>query len=85
MSENSTLYLFMQLIDALYYMQCKALLAHRDLNPDNLLVDQNFDIKITDFGFSTKIFIEKKLKTHFDQKGTTGYMAPEIIDLPNQS
>ena len=48
---------------------------HRDLKLENLLIDQEYKIKLCDFG-SAVIGINKK---HSDICGTYEYLAPEII------
>ena len=86
---------FDQIVDGLYYLHNKLHIAHRDLNPKNLLLDDNFDIKIADFGCcllidTHNIDVQKRLqKLHSNEKlhsnltavavGTLGYIAPEII------
>jgi len=57
----------------------KAGITHRDLKPQNLLMDKYFRLKITDFGLSN-IFeddTEKLMKTTY--VGTKGYQAPELL------
>lgn len=50
--------------------------VHRDLKPENLLFDENFVLKIADFGFSKVV---APSNTMYTQCGTPGYMAPEMF------
>jgi BR serine/threonine kinase len=42
---------FRQMVDALEFLHLHGI-CHRDMKPENLLVDENNNIKISDFGFS---------------------------------
>ena len=50
------------------------------MKPDNILFDQNFNLKLADFGFagSSAQKADGKFTTYC---GTSAYMAPEIISL----
>jgi len=48
--------------------------VHRDLKLENILVDEDLNLKVADFGFAT-FKNTKNLKSY---KGTMTYMAPEI-------
>jgi len=73
MGEEGGRYFLSQMLDVLTFMQGKGV-VHRDLKLENILVTENMDLKVADFGFATYKKIDK-LKSY---RGTMTYMAPEI-------
>lgn len=77
-SENLSRRYFQQLITAVGYCHSRGIF-HRDLKPENLLLDDNFDLRVSDFGlsaFTDQIRPDGLLHTLC---GTPAYVAPEIL------
>ena len=75
LEEEDAKRIFKQIMTALYYCHKKSI-AHRDIKLENILIDDSNNVKLIDFGFSTCIPNEKKIKMFC---GTPSYMAPEIV------
>ena len=67
--------IFKQLIETLQYIHFLGV-VHRDIKPDNILLELNNTIKICDFGISKEIKKGQLLK---DSCGTPAFVAPEIL------
>ena len=52
--------------------------VHRDLKTENIMFNSNFNVKIVDFGFATKIEGNLKNGKHQQYLGTPVYAAPEL-------
>eukprot|EP00252_Welwitschia_mirabilis_P017578 TRINITY_DN3892_c0_g1_i12.p1 TRINITY_DN3892_c0_g1~~TRINITY_DN3892_c0_g1_i12.p1 ORF type:complete len:222 (-),score=32.08 TRINITY_DN3892_c0_g1_i12:1312-1977(-) len=75
LSEGEARKYFHQLINAVDYCHSRNV-YHRDLKPQNLLLDQNGNLKITDFGLSVLRQTDAILSTSC---GSPDYAAPEVI------
>ena len=67
---------FSQILAAVRYCHDTQNVIHRDLKPDNILFDCQYNIKIADFGLSEEFTPGEKLNTFC---GTPEYMAPEVF------
>ncbi|TMW82499.1 hypothetical protein EJD97_005797 [Solanum chilense] len=58
--------------------ECNQKIIHLDIKPHNILLDENFNAKISDFGLS-KLIEKDKSKVVTRMRGTPGYLAPEWL------
>lgn len=63
------------LLSVLSYLQKKRIL-HRDLKPDNIMIDKTGYLKVIDFGIAKKLTGKDSTHTLI---GTAHYMAPEVV------
>jgi len=61
-----------------YLHGCKPIIIHRDLKSHNLLVDENFKVKVADFGLA-KLLNSHESQTEMTACGTPAYTAPEVL------
>uniref|UniRef100_A0A803KMI2 Non-specific serine/threonine protein kinase n=1 Tax=Chenopodium quinoa TaxID=63459 RepID=A0A803KMI2_CHEQI len=57
---------------------CKQNVIHFDIKPQNILLDKDFNIKISDFGLA-KMVDRDQSHVMTMVRGTPGYMAPELV------
>ena len=77
-----------QIVSILNYFETKSI-AHRDLKPQNILIDENYNIKLIDFATATVVgkkyeirkrkFVPKDGEIDNEIVGTPGYASPEML------
>jgi len=70
--------IFMQLCSALRYLHNDVHILHRDIAPSNILIDENFTVKLTDFGLATK-WGTQSASMNKSFVGTILYSCPEMV------
>ncbi|XP_076024780.1 serine/threonine-protein kinase 36 [Genypterus blacodes] len=66
-----------QLVSALYYLHSHRIL-HRDMKPQNILLEKSGMVKLCDFGFARAMSTSTLVLTSI--KGTPLYMSPELVE-----
>ena len=78
LSENISRFYFKQLLDAIEYLHSSGI-VHRDIKPENVLLDQNYNAILTDFGLSKRLTEVGFLTNNpIHRVGTEKCMSPEL-------
>ena len=79
LSETFLAFITKQILDGLYYIH-KNKIIHMDIKQQNILIDKNLEVKITDFSVSLsyeKVQSHEKIKLPLS--GTNPFMSPEVL------
>ncbi|MBT6767275.1 MAG: protein kinase, partial [Prolixibacteraceae bacterium] len=77
LSTLEVLNIFIQLADILDYIHLEGII-HKDINPGNIMIAKNGDIKLLDFDISSNLNSETNKILNVDQiEGTLNYISPE--------
>ncbi|CAD6339416.1 unnamed protein product [Miscanthus lutarioriparius] len=63
---------------AYLHQDCESKIIHCDIKPENVLLDDNFLAKVSDFGLA-KLMTREQSHVFTTLRGTRGYLAPEWI------
>ncbi|WVY89848.1 hypothetical protein V8G54_035362 [Vigna mungo] len=63
---------------AYLHEDCDSKIIHCDIKPENVLLDDNFLVKVSDFGLA-KLMTREQSHVFTTLRGTRGYLAPEWI------
>ena len=78
--DDSTIrYIFLQVANAIHQLH-KAGIAHRDIKLENIMLTDDFRIKLIDLGYGLALDGRKENGLMKTRCGTFMYMAPEIQD-----
>ncbi|KAF6171581.1 hypothetical protein GIB67_018105 [Kingdonia uniflora] len=58
---------------------CNTRILHFDIKPHNILLDEDFCPKISDFGLAKLCSAKESHVSMLDSRGTAGYIAPEVL------
>ncbi|KAJ9678758.1 hypothetical protein PVL29_020834 [Vitis rotundifolia] len=58
---------------------CDKRIFHFDIKPQNILLDQNFNPKISNFGLAKLCSKEQSAVSMITARGTMGYIAPKVL------
>jgi len=75
-SEDVVKYVLKKSLEGLDFLHQKHII-HRDIKSDNLLMSQNGEVKLADFGYACQLTEEKAGRK--SKVGTVCWMAPELI------
>jgi eukaryotic-like serine/threonine-protein kinase len=76
MPVDRVLELGIQIADALAFAHAHDL-VHRDVKPQNVLIDSAGDAKVTDFGIARSLDVERGVTQTGTVMGTSNYLSPE--------
>lgn len=64
--------------------ECRDCIIHCDIKPENILLDENYNAKVSDFGLAKLVNPkDHRYRTLTSVRGTRGYLAPEwLANLP---
>ncbi|XP_048382080.1 phosphorylase b kinase gamma catalytic chain, skeletal muscle/heart isoform-like isoform X2 [Stegostoma tigrinum] len=75
LSEKETRNVMRELLEAIDYLHSRDI-VHRDVKTENILLDEQAHIRLSDFGFACHLGPGEKLR---ELCGTPGYLAPELL------
>jgi serine/threonine protein kinase len=75
-SESVCAYILYHTLSGLYSLHRRNI-VHRDIKSDNILINNQGDLKLADFGYAAQLTLERDNRT--TKVGTVCWMAPELI------